>query len=474
MGRIPWLVAGAAVAASAYAAGPAARTAITVFTAPPDATTAQGEFGGTTYGTPIVPPAGALVTERRDVDVGAGEVRLTGVPDTLDPASVQLRGVNEPIAVNEQRFVPGATTIEEVMARHVGEQVTVTTPKGDVTGTLRAVDPLAIVVETAGGLRVLRRDGYVLDVKLPGGANAAQPELVWRLAGAHGGKQPVEITYRADGMSWSADYNAVFDPAQKTLDFSAWATVKNATTASFDGAELTLVDTSVGPAVSAPSKTATPIVRAPSGAPSRFVVPGLVKLGAGETVQVALAPPRIGVKVRPVVTFEAMPDPSANFQQFQAVDCNQLSAQLAGAGHAEVALELDTPGQLPAGKVRLFERTGSRLDVISEDQLHASPNLARIRLASDSEIVGERHATSCNYDEHARTIREKVELSLENHGKQRVTVIAREFMWRWPMWHLEGDELPKGTRAGPQTQEYRFDLGPGGKQLVSYTVVYAW
>src|SRR6185312_1989425 len=109
MGRIPWLVAGAAVAASAYAAGPAARTAITIFTAPadaPDASNAQSEFGGATYGTPIAPPTGALVTERRDLDLGPGEVRLTGVPDTIDPASVQLRGVTEPIAIAEQRFVP--------------------------------------------------------------------------------------------------------------------------------------------------------------------------------------------------------------------------------------------------------------------------------------------------------------------------------------------------------------------------------
>jgi hypothetical protein len=183
--------------------------------------------------------------------------------------------------------------------------------------------------------------------------------------------------------------------------------------------------------------------------------------------------PRVAAKVRPVVTFEAMPDPSANFQQFQAVDCNQLSTQAAGTGRAEVALELDTPTQLPDGKVRLFQRDGARLDVLSEDALHATPSVARIRLASDTEIVGERHATSCNYDEHGRTIREKIELSLENHGKQKAMVIAREFLWRWPMWHVE-DETAKGTRGGAQTQEYRVELAPGAKQSITYTAVYAW
>jgi len=474
MRRIPWAVAAVAVAATAYAAGPGARTAITIFTAAPDPSTAPNALGGASYGNAIAPPTGALVTERRDLDVAdTGEVRLAGVPDSVDPASVQLRGIAEPLVVTEQRFMPGAASVDDVLQRHVGEPITVTTPKGDVTGTLRAADANALVVETAGALRVLRRDGFVLDVKL-GGAASSQSQLIWRLGGKHAAREPVEVTYRAEGLAWSADYIAVFDPNAKTIDFSAWATIKNATTATFDAAEVTLVGTQAGALVSAPSTTPVPVVRAPSNAPIRYTVPGTVHIGAGETVQVELMPARLAAKVRPVVTFEAMPDPSANFQQFQAVDCNQLSVQLGGAGHAEVALELDTPGQLPDGKVRLFQRAGGRLDVLTEDQLHASPGIARIRLASDSDIVGERHATSCNYDEHARTIREKIELSLENHGKQRTTVIAREFMWRWPLWHLEPDESPKGVQAGPQTQEYRVTLAPGAKQVVTYTVDYAW
>jgi hypothetical protein len=128
---------------------------------------------------------------------------------------------------------------------------------------------------------------------------------------------------------------------------------------------------------------------------------------------------------------------------------------------------------LPEGKVRLFQRDGTRLDVLSEDALHATPTVARIRLASDTEIVGERRATSCNYDEHARTIHETIELSLENHGKQKATVIAREFLWRWPMWHLE-NESAKSTRGGAQAQEYRVDLAAGAKQTITYTAVYAW
>src|SRR4029079_15576994 len=115
--------------------------------------------------------------------------------------------------------------------------------------------------------------------------------LVWRLAAKKPGKHSVELTYRADGLAWSADYLAIYNEAQKTVDFSAWATLKNATGTSYDGAELTLVSggTPLAPppglnVYGLPGRTLAP--------PTRFTVPHLVHVGAGESVQVELMPPR--------------------------------------------------------------------------------------------------------------------------------------------------------------------------------------
>src|SRR5262249_28325825 len=147
----------------------------------------------------------------------------------------------------------------------------------------------------------------------------------------------------------------------------------------------------------------------------RFTVPSAIKLGAGESVQVELLPSKTGAKARTVVTFEAMNDPSGNFQQFQAVDCNQFS-QSAGTGRAEVALEIEVPASatLPDGRARLFKRSGSRLEVVSEDPLRAATGVARIRLSPDNDVTGDRHAASCNYDERTQPIQEKIKLTLEN------------------------------------------------------------
>jgi hypothetical protein len=438
---LPWLVLGLALAATDAGAG---RTTITVWAS------AAPAYGGVTYGG-SAPLSGAMISEQRDVDVAtSGELKIAGVASTIDPASVQLRSLSEPTAaVTEQRFIPGATTPDEILARHVGEQVSVVTPKGDVAGVLRSVDAQAIVVESAGHLQVMRRDGFVQDVRLAAGVE--KPTLAWRLATKRPGKQTVELTYRADGMSWTADYLAIYDEAAKSLDFAAWATIKNASGATFDDAALLL-----------------------ARAQTTYAVPSRVHLGAGETVQVELIPRR-AVKPRTVVAYEAIQDLSPSFQQYPASDCTQLSSTPQGQGRADVALEIDVPNALPDGRVRLFQRRPDRVELVGEDALRISGKVVRIRVASDRDVTGERHAVSCTVDERARTIHEKIEVKLANRGKAPVDVVVREFLWRFPVWKIDpADETVKGTKAAPQTQEYRLSLPAGGTRSLSYSVVYSW
>lgn len=450
--------------------GPDAQTKITVWGAPPT----NAAFGGMTYGG-FTPLAGAMITEQRDVEVASnGEVRLTGIASTIEPASVQLRDLTEPgVAITEQRFVPGATTPLDMLARRVGETVTVVTTKGDVVGVLRAVDETSLVVEIGTGdqrrLSVMRRDGYVLDVRAPS-TGSDKPSLVWRLATKKPGKHTVELTYRADGITWSADYLAVLDDSGTKLDFSAWATVRNNTGAAFDRAQLTLV--SGGGALS--SSTATTTLRAPPS-PLRFVMQQPVKLGSNDSVQVELTPAKTAARIRPIVAFEATTDLSPSHQEEVNQDCTYNNGVGMGQGRAESAIELDLPANttLPDGRVRLFRRKAERLEVLSEDTLRSHAGVARIKLAADTEITGERKAVTCNVDERAHTISEKIEVRVENKGKLPADVVIREFAWRWPVWKLESEDK-KSVRAGPQTLEYRVKVPPRGSQTVTYALLYTW
>ena len=425
-----------------------------------------GQYGGATYASPLT---GAMISERREIELG-GEVRIAGVAATIDPASVQLRDLTEPtVSITEQRFVPGATTPTELLARHVGDPVTVVTAKGELAGVLRAADEQAIVVEIGAGdqrrLSVMRRE-FVQDVRLPAGAGD-QPSLVLRMAGKKPGKHAIELTYRATGLTWSADYLAVLDEPARAIDFSAWATVKNATGATYERAELTLASGGTTPAAAA-------ITAKPVAPPLRFTVPNPVRIAAGDSVQVELVPARVATKVLPVVTYEAMEDPSSGYQDTPGEDCTEYSGGGVG-GTAELALELAVPSQsaLPEGKVRLFRRQGDRLDVVSEEDLRSSAGLARIKLTGDAEVTGERKAVTCTLDERAKRITERVNVRVENKGKQAVDVVIREYMWRWPVWKIEAEDR-KGTRTAAQTQEYRLSVPAKGAQAVTYSVIYTW
>jgi hypothetical protein len=445
VGRL--MLASACVIGLAWAGpgGSSSRTSITVWEAAP-------ATGGASYG---FAPSGAIVVDDRDVVVpAAGELRVDGVAATVDPASVQLRSTTDPaLAISQQRFMPGATTPTEILAQHVGEPVTVVTATETVAGMLRSIDDHTLVIDVTTGdkhaLAVLRRD-FIKDVRVTGVSASDRPALIWRVATAKPGPQRVQLVYRADAMSWTAGYLAIVDDATSSVELSAWATVKNGSGASYDDAALTLA-----------SKT------------SRYAIPTHVHLGAGESVQVSLFPKKLAAKSRTVIAYEALADTSSSFQSFPNKECTQITTA-ATSGHADVTLEVDVPTAtpLPAGHVRTFRRGKDRLDPVSDDPLKTANGIARIRLASDTDITGE-HRVTCNVDEGARTIRDHVELKIENKGRQAVDAVIHEYMARWPVWKIEAEDI-KGTKVGPQTQQYRVHLAAGGKQTIGYTVLYSW
>lgn len=428
-----------------------AHTKVTVWAAEP-----HTPYGGLSYGG--AGPTGALITQQVDVDVPpTGEVRIGGLPSTLDPASVQLRDLTDAATtIAEQRFAPGAATPTAAIARYVGEAVTAATPKGDVSGILRSVDAQTIVLEIGAGdhrrLQVLRRE-YVNELRLPKGPGSDRGVLAMRLATRTLGKHTLELSYRATGMQWTADYVAVLDESGTTLDFSAWASLKNSTGASFESADLTLVD---------------------AKSSARYAIAQPVKLLANQQVQVPLVPPRRKASAKALVLYEAIPDLSAGFQGYANTDCTQYNANM-GPGTAEVAFEVEIPTKepLPAGRVRMFRRKADRVDVLSEEPIRSRAGAARIRVDRSTDIVGDRRATACTNDERNRTLTERIEVKVENKSKRALDVVVREFAWRWTLYKIDAEDQ-KSVKGGPQTFEYRVALPPGAKRTIGYTLVYSW
>jgi hypothetical protein len=470
------MVAGVATSAR----GDDAHTSVEIWRSP----AIQNPWGGMTYG---AYDTNAFVTDRRKVDIpSSGEVTFDGVASRIEPVTVQFRSITDPngTSVQEQRFVRGLSSPDELLTRHIGKPVVVTTEKGEVSGTLRAVDSEALVLEVGSGankgVEVLRRGEFVRDIKLQGATVASdKPSLVWKLKTGKAGPQNIEVSYRTAGLSWSPDYTAILDENKNTLDFSAMATIQNQTGIDFDDVDLTLVTGVLNQANQVVANPyGGPVAQRPATPTTSYTVPRRVKLGKGESVQVELMPAKTGAKTTKVVLLELAQDQSINYQGYPAQDCYQFTP--GQAAHAQVALEVNVGKGMPEGRVRLFKRKGSsssdRLEVASEDTLHVNEQngLARIGLAAaDTEITGERKQLECRYDDRTRTLREKIELKIENKGKSALDVVAREYMYRWMAWKMEAED-EKGTKAAAQTQEYRVRVPANGKKTFTYTVTYSW
>ena len=423
---------------------------------------------------------GAMITERREVEL---DERRGPHPRRRRRRSIRRRcssatSPSPAAAITEQRFVPGATTPTELLARHVGDAITLVTPKGEVTGVLRSVDEQALVVELGAGdqrrLSVMRRD-YVQDIRVPAGGTD-QPSLVWRLAAKKPGKHTVELTYRADGpvvVGRLPRGPRRRGPRDRFLGVG-------------DDQERDRHDVRARGADARPRRRAragprhrrdrgrrAPERRLPARRGSRCRRP--VQLGAGEAVQVELVPAHAAAKAQPVVTYEAMPDPSAGYQELPGADCTENSAstggtsELAARGRRAVAARAPRrprPAVPPPGRPA---RGAQRGPAPLEHRRRA--HQARGRHRDHRRAQGGDAATSTS----ARsTIDEKVEVNVENKGKQADRGRRARVHRGGGRCGGSRPRTRKGTRTGPQTQEYRVRVPANGSQTVTYTVVYSW
>lgn len=429
------------LATVAVAASKTTHTEITVWSG-----TVTPATGGMTYGA-VAPSTGALVVEHRDVDLVGDEVRFENVSHALDPGSVQLRDLSDPgLVIVEQRYLRGAVTPTEMIGRHLGEAVVVGTAKGELSGTLRAVDEQTLAIEVAGRIEVVRRD-FAQTVRLA--TTGAQAALIWRVRNAKPGKHALELSYRTDLMAWNANYVAILDDTATTADFSAWATIRNFSGSSFGDAQVTLV----GPKN------------------SRFPIAAPVHLAGTDDVAVELMPAKRGAKAHAVVAIQATAEPVLETATENAQECASGDS---ATGLVEPALELDLPVvALPEGKVRIFRRTKDHLEVVGEDDFAPVPGKIRLKLTGDVAITYHRNASNCVFDDAAHTLHEKVDIVVDNAGKQGADVVVRDYLWRNKSWKLVA-ETPKSTPVDPQQREFRVHVGGGGKQTISYDVLYTW
>src|SRR5688572_3324042 len=190
----------------------------------------------------------ALVEHVRPLTVAAGRHRLEfqGVSAQIMSQTVSFAGSG--LTVIEQNFDYDLLTPEKLMEKAVGQTVRIvrTNP-----GTGREVEETAEVLSTVGGvvlkigerIEVLREDGIparVIFDEVPPNLRA-NPTLSVLANAAAPVNGDVTLAYLTRGVSWNADYVAVFEEAQSNVSLQGWITLANTSGTTFANASAQLV-----------------------------------------------------------------------------------------------------------------------------------------------------------------------------------------------------------------------------------------
>ncbi|GAA5051626.1 DUF4139 domain-containing protein [Erythrobacter westpacificensis] len=205
--------------------------------------TAQGDVSVTIYQN-----GQSLVQDIRRLDIPRGTTRIE-FPDVsaqIRPATLSFNAENT--AIVEQNFDFDLLTPTKLMEKAIGQTVTLvrTNP---ATGT--EVRERAEVLSTAGGvvvrigdrIEVLRDDGLPVRVvfdEVPPNLRA-RPTLSVTLNSTSSGTRDASIRYLTPGLGWTADYVALFDETNGTVDMQGWVTLTNTTGTTFHAADTLLV-----------------------------------------------------------------------------------------------------------------------------------------------------------------------------------------------------------------------------------------
>ncbi|MBY0284698.1 MAG: DUF4139 domain-containing protein [Sphingomonas sp.] len=211
--------------------------------APSGERTAQGDVAITIYSNGV-----ALVQDVRQLSLPSGVSRqeFPDVSSQIRPETVRLSGGD--VGIVEQNYDYDLLSPNALIEKAVGQTVTLlrTNPATGAETRERA-QVLAVnggvVLKIGDRIEILRDDGLPVRVifdSIPPNLRA-RPTLSITLDSKRSGARPLTLSYLTGGLSWRADYVALYDEAKSTIDMQGWITLNNGGETRFANADVVLV-----------------------------------------------------------------------------------------------------------------------------------------------------------------------------------------------------------------------------------------
>jgi hypothetical protein len=428
----------------------------------------------------------ALVRDVRDLQFQRGtfDLQFMDIAATVNPATVHLRSLTEPLRVRvlEQNYEYDLLEPDKLLRKYVGRDVTLvrtpttngTTREEEVKARLLSFNN-APVWQIGGQIVTGLSANQIRFPELPGNL-FTRPTLIWTLDNSGAARHRVEASYLAGKLSWSADYILTVARDDKTADLDGWVTLTNGSGTSFRNTKLQLVAGDLNRvqqvfkrAVDMNARSAAPASEA-AMAQESFSDYHLYTLGRkttinnNETKQVSmLSGTGIAVGKRYVVDGQAFYYRNAQHPGSPIKDTVQVYYQFRNEERAGLGVPM------PAGVVRVYQADSQGgTQFAGEDRIIHTPKdeTLNVKIGNAFDVTCERN--QIGFEKIASNVYElEYEITLRNHKAAPITVEVNEPIGgTWRM--VQSSHEWKKTAAWAAT--FSVPVGTDSASVLTYRV----
>jgi hypothetical protein len=417
-----------------------------------------------------------LVKDRRFIELKKGKniIKFTDVASLIDATSVHFKAVEyeEEVKIQEQNYEYDLVNASKLLEKYIDKVIQVITKENQVyEGFLLSFDNEQIILaqdKIKGPINMLCREN-VRDIKFPKLPEGliTKPTLIWNIISDISDKHLCELTYLTKGINWHADYVAVVDDKDKSLDITGWVTIDNKSGATYKNAKLKLIAGDIH-------------LLKPKEVVRMAMYEAGVRAAVEEFKREALFEYHMYTLIRPT-TLKDRQTKQINLLSSNDVPCKKIFTYNGARDGKKVRVNLEFINSkkhglgmpLPKGKFRVYkaDKEGS-LQFIGEDEIDHTPKDEEIRIyiGAAFDIIGERKMIESH--KIARKVREDTyEIAIRNHKDEDIEVLVIEPQHGdWKVIKTTHDYNIKDAF----TLEFKIKIKKEEKEIIKYTVRRKW
>jgi hypothetical protein len=433
---------------------------------------ADGKTAITIYNSNI-----GVVRETRTFDIqkGVSTLKVTDIPEKIDPTSVKAKFAG---SILEQNYQYDLASVSKIPQRYIDKKVIVTGKETNVEGILISAGRDLVIKDFTGKLVMIPNyNDYKISVEeLPEGL-ITKPTLIWMIDAEKSGKQDVEISYITNGMNWDTEYVLAIDKSDLKCDINAWVSLDNQSGATYKNVDLKLIAGEINRVYA----SVDILSRASAVYADRIVQD---KLSSKPQVKErTFSDYHIYEMIRPV---DMRNNESKQVSMFNAENVSlkkiyyyDIDPDSEEKNNVEVKAEIENKKEnnlgmpFPAGKFRIFKDDGKSVELIGEDEIKHTPKdeTIKLKIGKAFDVVAETKTISIK-EIGKNTTKKVLEVKLKNRKDEDIT-IESEYSFNSGDWDILKSSVPY-EKIDAYKVKFKVEIPKNSEKTFEFTFTETW